>query len=520
MALSGTVAKAASGRLSPGAMKRTWQGRTAFAAVALAMPRSTSAGLGNTSSHTRCRRQRKASIPCSGAHRHYCCVGREPATRIFPPSSNWSARNQGTYSIMSAGSSSTVVSLKRYLRRGTQRGLASSSSSISQSARHAGQIVERETSASIGRNPQVANPGTVYFVATPIGNLEDITLRAINILRTADVIAAEDTRTTGSLLKLLGVERKGKLVSHHDHNTRRRVPEIVEAAREGKSVAVVSDAGTPGISDPGMELAAACAAEGVRVVPVPGACAAVAAISVTGFPSHEFVFYGFVSGKRGSAVRRRKLTEIAQEARTCIMYESPHRIADTLRGLLAASCSPPTPPPDCEEGSDGGGASTGSVPEAGKAAPSEEELVAGRRPVVLARELTKLHEEIFRGTLAEAVARYGGSGTTENGGRESDAPPNSDGKCGGGGGPAVKEPRGEFTVVLGPRAAVSAEDGGVEGAARALAVLEARLLELMAGGMSTSSAVKMTCKDLNLKKSDVYRVALRLQPSAAVADDV
>ncbi|CAM9476396.1 unnamed protein product [Hapterophycus canaliculatus] len=410
-----------------------------------------------------------------------------------------------------------------------RRGLASSSWSISQSACDSGEQEDEGMPGNRGRNPQVANPGTVYFVATPIGNLEDITLRAINILKTADVIAAEDTRTTGSLLKLLGVERKGKLVSHHGHNTRRRVPEIVEAARRAMiasdaSVAVVSDAGTPGISDPGMELAAACAAEGVRVVPVPGACAAVAAISVSGFPSHEFVFYGFVSGKRGSAVRRRKLAEIAQEARTCIMYESPHRIADTLRGLLTASCSPPTP------GGGGHGASISSAQQSGTAALSEEERVAGRRPVVLARELTKLHEELFRGTLAEAVARYGGSGGTEIKGRSSGGADHVGGaadKSGGvgghrggsGGGHDVKEPRGEFTVILGPRPAVSAEDGGAEGAARALAVLEARLVELTAGGMSTSSAVKMASKDLNLKKSDVYKVALRLQTSPAAAND-
>ncbi|CAM9318157.1 unnamed protein product [Ectocarpus sp. 4 AP-2014] len=382
------------------------------------------------------------------------------------------------------------------------------------------------TTTTASRRPgQVAEPGVVYFVSTPIGNLEDITLRAMNILRTADVIAAEDTRTTGSLLKLLGVERKGRLVSHHDHNTKRRVPEIVEAARGGKSVAVVSDAGTPGISDPGMELAAACAAEGLRVVPVPGACAAVAAVSVAGFPSHEFVFFGFVSGKRGSAVRRRKLAEIAQEPRTCVMYESPHRIADTLGGLLKASCPPPSEHLGGRSGTDSGGSHQGNETPV----PSEAQLAAGRRPVVLARELTKLHEDIFRGTLAEAVARYGGEdgvvpapegkGRHDDGGTSGGASGmGSDGGSGvGGGDGVVRDPRGEFTVVLGPRAA--AVGAGEGGEARALEALEARLTELMAGGMSTSSAVKMASKDLNLKKSDVYRVALSLQPSSVKEDD-
>ncbi|CAM9109425.1 unnamed protein product [Ectocarpus sp. 12 AP-2014] len=407
-------------------------------------------------------------------------------------------------------------------------GQASNLSSASQSAGDASASEQEGTSptttaattTTASRRPgQVAEPGVVYFVSTPIGNLEDITLRAMNILRTADVIAAEDTRTTGSLLKLLGVERKGRLVSHHDHNTKRRVPEIVEAARGGKSVAVVSDAGTPGISDPGLELAAACAAEGLRVVPVPGACAAVAAVSVAGFPSHEFVFFGFVSGKRGSAVRRRKLAEIAQEPRTCIMYESPHRIADTLGGLLKASCSPPSEGLDGRSGTDSGGSHEGNETPVS----SEAQLAAGRsRPVVLARELTKLHEDIFRGTLAEAVARYGGEGgvPARKGERQDGDGGTSGGASGmggGGGGGVVRDPRGEFTVVLGPRGA--AVGAGEEGETRALEALEARLTELTAGGMSTSSAVKMASKDLNLKKSDVYRVALCLQPSSVKKDD-
>ncbi|CAN0177440.1 unnamed protein product [Ectocarpus fasciculatus] len=271
-----------------------------------------------------------------------------------------------------------------------------------------------------------------------------------------------------------------------------------------------------------MELAAACAAEELRVVPVPGACAAVAAVSVSGFPSQEFVFFGFVGGKRGSAVRRRKLAEIAQEPRTCIMYESPHRIVDTLGGLLKASCPPPSEGPGGRSGTDSSGSHEGNETPAS----SEARLAAGRRPVVLARELTKLHEDIFRGTLAEAVARYGGGGDGDgvpardgegqDGGTGDGA--SGMGNSGGYGDGAVRDPRGEFTVILGPRAA-AAVGAGEGGAARALEALEARLTELTAGGMSTSSAVKMASKDLNLKKSDVYRVALNLQPSSVEKDD-
>ncbi|CAM9668010.1 unnamed protein product [Ectocarpus sp. 6 AP-2014] len=529
----------------------TRQGRAA--AFAFSSGVSPSSSTDAQRRHVRLRQGPVHSAPWRLLNPHCCFSSRSISDNsggggAFPPAtSKWSSSRRRDLHLGKIGSSSGggAPGYGNRARCGQAWSLSSASQSAGEQEGTSPTATTAATTTTASTRPgQIAEPGMVYFVSTPIGNLEDITLRpalrgrvpvfgistasgllplidtAMNILRTADVIAAEDTRTTGSLLKLLGVERKGRLVSHHDHNTKRRVPEIVEAARGGKSVAVVSDAGTPGISDPGMELAAACAAEGLRVVPVPGACAAVAAVSVAGFPSHEFVFFGFVSGKRGSAVRRRKLAEIAQEPRTCIMYESPHRIADTLGGLLKASCPPPSEHVGGRSGTDSGGSHEGNEPPAS----SEAQLAAGRRPVVLARELTKLHEDIFRGTLAEAVARYGGGdgvpareGEGRDGGPSDGASGMGSGGGGGGGDAVVRDPRGEFTVVLGPRAA--AVGAGEEGQARALEALEARLTELTAGGMSTSSAVKMASKDLNLKKSDVYRVALRLQPSSVKKDD-
>ncbi|CAB1104795.1 unnamed protein product [Ectocarpus sp. CCAP 1310/34] len=515
--------------------RSTRHGRAAAFAFSPGVSPSTSTGARRC--HVTLRQKPVHSAPWRLLNPHCCFSSRGISDNAggggaFPPAtSKWSSSPRSRDLPLGKIGSGSGGGAPGYGHR-PRCGQASSLSSASQSADDANASEQEGTSptttttaatTTASRRPgQVAEPGVVYFVSTPIGNLEDITLRAMNILRTAEVIAAEDTRTTGSLLKLLGVEREGRLVSHHDHNTKRRVPEIVQAARGGKSVAVVSDAGTPGISDPGMELAAACAAEGLRVVPVPGACAAVAAVSVAGFPSHEFVFFGFVSGKRGSAVRRRKLAEIAQEPRTCIMYESPHRIADTLGALLKASCPPPSEALDSRSGTDSGGSREGNETPVS----SEAWLAAGCRPVVLARELTKLHEDIFRGTLAEAVARYGGSGgvPSREGERRDGDCETSDGASGMGGGGGgyggdgvVRGPRGEFTVVLGPRAA--AVGAGEGGEARALEALEARLTELTAGGMSTSSAVKMASKDLNLKKSDVYRVALSLQPSSVEKDD-
>jgi 16S rRNA (cytidine1402-2'-O)-methyltransferase len=202
-----------------------------------------------------------------------------------------------------------------------------------------------------------AEAGVLYVVATPIGNLEDITLRALAVLRSADLVAAEDTRKTAQLLSRHGITKS--LVSYHDHNESRRTPELLQRLRQGASIALVSNAGTPGISDPGYRLVSAAAAAGIRIVPVPGATAAAAALSASGLPTDAFVFVGFLPRKAGK--RLTQIKALASEARTVILYESPQRIV----ALVA-----------------------------------ELQQTLGDRHAVLARELTKIHEEFIRGRLS------------------------------------------------------------------------------------------------------------------------
>ena len=202
-----------------------------------------------------------------------------------------------------------------------------------------------------------AEAGVLYVVATPIGNLEDITLRALAVLRSADLVAAEDTRKTAQLLIRHGITKY--LVSYHDHNESRRTPELLQRLRQGASIALVSNAGTPGISDPGYRLVSAAAEAGLRIVPVPGATAAAAALSASGLPTDAFVFVGFLSKKAGK--RLTQIKALASEARTVILYESPQRIV----ALVA-----------------------------------ELRQTLGDRRAVLARELTKIHEEFIRGRLS------------------------------------------------------------------------------------------------------------------------
>jgi 16S rRNA (cytidine1402-2'-O)-methyltransferase len=206
-------------------------------------------------------------------------------------------------------------------------------------------------------------PGVLYVVATPIGNLGDVSARAREILAGASLVAAEDTRHSGRLLRELGLERP--LVSLHEHNERIRVAELVGRLQRGESIALVSDAGTPLVSDPGYLLVAAAVEAGISVAPVPGPSAAIAALSASGLPCDRFCFEGFLPAR--AAARRQRLAELAAEARTLIVYEAPHRIADCLADL-AATCG------------------------------------AARRACV-AREITKRFETFYRGTLGELAER-------------------------------------------------------------------------------------------------------------------
>jgi 16S rRNA (cytidine1402-2'-O)-methyltransferase len=202
--------------------------------------------------------------------------------------------------------------------------------------------------------------GAVYLVATPIGNLEDITLRALRILREADVIACEDTRHTRKLLTHFEIRKP--LVSYHEHNEERRAAELAERARQGEKIAIVSDAGMPGISDPGFRVVRAALAAGVEVVSVPGPVAAVTALAASGLPTDSFLFLGFLPAKGNQ--RRKALESLTGEEATLVFYEGPHRIAATLDDVLNT---------------------------------------LGDRPAVLAREMTKLHEEYLRGTVSEIL---------------------------------------------------------------------------------------------------------------------
>ncbi len=207
------------------------------------------------------------------------------------------------------------------------------------------------------------SPGTLYIVATPIGNLGDFSPRAQEVLRTVAAVCAEDTRHSRPLLAHFGIEQS--LIALHDHNEGAQADALVARLVAGDSLALISDAGTPLISDPGYRLVRAARAAGVRVSPVPGACAAIAALSVAGLPSDRFVFEGFLPTKPGA--RRERLRQLASEPRTLLFYESSHRIEDTLADMVA--------------------------------------VLGETRGVVLARELTKLFETVLDGTLADVHAR-------------------------------------------------------------------------------------------------------------------
>ena len=276
-----------------------------------------------------------------------------------------------------------------------------------------------------------STPGTLYLVGTPIGNLEDMTFRAVRTLQTVDLIAAEDTRRTGKLLQHFQITTSQ--ISYHQHNQVSRTGEILERLKQGQAIALVTDAGMPGISDPGYELVKACWEAGVSVVPIPGVTAAITALSASGLPTEQFVFEGFLPAK-GKA-RRDRLFALRTETRTLILYESPHRLLSTLGDLADAF------------GED--------------------------RAIVLARELTKLHEEFRRGTLKEAIALY-----------------------------QDRHPQGEFTLVIA---------GAIyHPLTLSEAQLKAELQQLIAQGMTRSQASRQLAQLTNLPRRQIYQLTLEL----------
>jgi|SRR5437870_9099491 len=271
--------------------------------------------------------------------------------------------------------------------------------------------------------------GTLYIVATPIGNLEDITPRALRVLREVDVIACEDTRHTHRLLNHFGI--KTKRISYHEHNEQSRASELCLLLESGKSVAIVSDAGTPLISDPGFRIVIAAIQRNIPVVPIPGVTAFVAALAASGLPSDQFLFAGFLPARANA--RRTKLEEVRDLPATLIFYEAPHRIAATLHDALH---------------------------------------ILGDRQAVVARELTKLHEEIARGRLSELGKRF------------------SEGSV-----------RGEIVLLISSQK-VDVPAATAEPAARLLE----RVDELESQGSDSKQALKKAARELGIKRDDAYRI--------------
>ncbi len=281
-----------------------------------------------------------------------------------------------------------------------------------------------------------AAAGRLYVVATPIGNLGDLSARARDTLGACALIAAEDTRHTGSLLKHFGIGTP--MVSLHDHNEAQRAPELVARMLAGASIALVSDAGTPAISDPGYDLVRAAAAAGIDVVAVPGACALIAALSIGALPTDRFCFEGFLPARGGA--RRSRLAGLAAEPRTLVFYESPHRVVETLEDCAAA--------------------------------------FGPARPAVVAREITKLHETTYRGTLGELVARAADDGDFV---------------------------RGEIVLLVGGAPAV--EEGGEDGYGGELD----RVLGLLMVELPLKQAAGLAAKLTGARDNEAYKRALRLK---------
>ena len=274
--------------------------------------------------------------------------------------------------------------------------------------------------------------GMLYLVPTPIGNLGDISTRCRETLEAADFIAAEDTRVSLKLLNHLGIKKS--LVSYYEHNKAFKGDKIVERILAGETCALVSDAGSPAISDPGEDLVKQCAAAGITVCAIPGPCAAITALSISGQATGRFCFEGFLSTAKKS--RREHLESLKSEQRTMIFYEAPHKLLSTLEDLA--------------------------------------EAFGADRGISLCRELTKLHEEVVRTTLGEAVEKY-----------------------------TANPPKGEFVLIVAGAPETQKEVASETDVA-------ARLQQLMEEGLSRKDAVKQTAKELDLPKNVVYDVSLTL----------
>ncbi len=270
--------------------------------------------------------------------------------------------------------------------------------------------------------------GKLYVVATPIGNLGDFSPRAQQTLGQVDFIAAEDTRVGAKLLSAFGIKKPQ--ISYFEHNRKAKGEQIAQRIQNGESCALITDAGTPAISDPGCDLVELCAQRGIEVVAVPGPCAAIAALSIGGLPCGRWCFEGFLSVNRKS--RRQHLAEIREEKRTMVFYEAPHKLLRTLEDFYET---------------------------------------LGDRPIVLAREITKLHEEARRTTLAQAVEYY-----------------------------RQNPPRGEFVLVL----AGAPEDRQQQPEQDPMELVS----QLLDQGLSLSEAAKQTARQLNLPKNSIYQQAL------------
>jgi 16S rRNA (cytidine1402-2'-O)-methyltransferase len=283
--------------------------------------------------------------------------------------------------------------------------------------------------------PDATTPGTLYVVATPIGNLEDISYRAVRILKHAGLIACEDTRQTRKLLDHYGISTP--MVSYHEHNEAERAEELIEKLQQGTNIAQVSDAGMPGISDPGYRIVKLATEHGITVVPVPGPSAVITALAASGLPTDAFEFRGFLPAKSGQ--RRTELEAQSASQHTVVFYEAPHRIVETLEDIVRA--------------------------------------LGAERPVVVARELTKLHEEFIRGTAVEVLEKLKG-----------------------------REVRGEITLLIGKGEKTEAAGEQIN--------LRTRLEEIMrVQELDEKAAMKILAKERNLSKSELYRELQRARRS-------